>query len=47
MGNEYFIFYAEGNVVCIVILLIMLINDWLNNNLQEKQIWFEVFNEPQ
>lgn len=40
MGIDYFISYATGNVVCIVILLIMIINDKLHNTMQEKQIWF-------
>ena len=40
MGNDYFIGYAEGNIVSILILLIILGNDWLHNTKQEKQIWF-------
>ena len=40
MGNDYFIGYAEGNIVSILILLIILSNDWLHNTKQEKQIWF-------
>ena len=40
MGNDYFLFYAEGNIVCIFILLIILINDLVNNTKQEKQIRF-------
>ena len=40
MGNDYFLFYAEGNIVCILILLIILINDLVNNTKQEKQIRF-------
>lgn len=40
MGNDYFIFYSEGNIVCIIILIIILVNDRINNSLQEKQVWF-------
>ena len=40
MGNDYFLFYAEGNIVCILILLIILVNDLVNNTKQEKQIRF-------
>ncbi len=40
MGNDYFLFYAEGNIVCILILLIILINDLVNNTKQEKQLRF-------
>lgn len=40
MGWDYFIFYAGASIFCIVILLIMLINDRIYNTQQEKQIWF-------
>lgn len=40
MGKDYFFYYAEGNFICIMILLIILANDWVNNTKQEKQIWF-------
>lgn len=40
MGIDYFVFYAEGNIICIMILLIILINDRLHNTMQEKQICF-------
>ena len=40
MGNEYFLYYAEGNIVCIVILALILINDRMFGIQQEKQIWF-------
>ena len=40
MGSDYFVFYVEANVVCIVILSIMLINDRIHSMQQEKQIWF-------
>ena len=37
---DTFFFYAEANIVCITILVILLINDRLYNTRQEKQIWF-------
>ena len=40
MGLDYFIFYLEASIVCIIILLIMLINDKIYGTKQEKQIWF-------
>lgn len=40
MQLDYFFFYTEANIVCIVILAIMLINDRLHSTRQEKQIWF-------
>ncbi len=40
MHGDYFFFYAEANIVCIVILLILLVNDRLHNTRQEKQIRF-------
>ena len=40
MQGDYFFFYTEANVVCILILLILLINDRLHNTRQEKQIRF-------
>ena len=40
MGLEYFFFYMQANIVCIVILAILLINDKLHSAQQEKQIWF-------
>ena len=40
MGLDYFIFYTEANIVCILILAIMLINDRIHSTQQEKQIWF-------
>lgn len=40
MGFDYFIFYTEANLVCIVILLMLLINDRLYSTQQEKQICF-------
>lgn len=40
MELDYFFFYTEANIVCILILSIMLINDKLHSTAQEKQIWF-------
>ena len=40
MTLDYFFFYMESNIVCIVILAILLINDKLHSSQQEKQIWF-------
>ena len=40
MGFDYFIFYTEASLVCVVILSIILINDRVYNTKQEKQIWF-------
>ncbi len=40
MGFDYFVFYTEASVVCIIILLIILITDRVYSTKQEKQIWF-------
>ena len=40
MGREYFMFYMEANIVCILILALLLFNDKLHSTRQEKQIWF-------
>lgn len=40
MKLDYFFFYTEANIVCIVILAILLINDRFHSTKQEKQIWF-------
>lgn len=40
MGLDYFIFYAEASMVCILILLMILINDRIYSTQQEKQVWF-------
>ncbi len=40
MGFDYFVFYTEASFVCIVILIMILINDKLHGTLQEKQLWF-------
>ena len=41
MGFEYFIFYSEASVICILILLLILFNDKLNGTKQEKQLCFD------
>ena len=41
MGFDYFVFYTEASVICIMILLMILITDRVYNTKQEKQIWFE------
>lgn len=40
MKLDYFFFYTEANIVCILILSVMLINDRMHSTRQEKQIWF-------
>ena len=40
MGFDYFIFYTEASVICVLILTMILINDKLHGTLQEKQLWF-------
>ena len=40
MTLDYFFFYMESNIVCIVVLAILLINNKLHTTQQEKQIWF-------
>ena len=40
MGFDYFVFYTEASVICVVILLIILITDSIYNTMQEKQLWF-------
>lgn len=40
MGFDYFVFYTEASVVCIIILLMILITDRVYSTKQEKQIWF-------
>ena len=41
MGFDYFVFYTEASIICIIILLMILITDRIYNTKQEKQIWFE------
>ncbi len=40
MGFDYFVFYTEASLICVIILLMILITDRIYNNKQEKQIWF-------
>ena len=40
MKLDYFFFYTEANIICILILSIMLMNDKRHSTAQEKQIWF-------
>lgn len=40
MGFDYFVFYTEASLVCVVILSIILINNRMYHTKQEKQIWF-------
>lgn len=40
MNTDYVIFYAEGSLVCIFILAMLLIHDVLHSTKQEKQIRF-------
>ncbi len=40
MTADYYLYYAEANIVCILILSVMLINDRINSTRQETQIWF-------
>ena len=41
MGLDYFIFYAEANIVCILIFILFLFHDRIYGTRQEKQIWFD------
>ena len=40
MQVGYYFFYAEANIVCIIIFLFLLINDRIHSTQQEKQLWF-------
>ncbi len=40
MGYDYFVFYTEASVVCVVILSMILITDRMYHTKQEKQVWF-------
>ena len=40
MGYDYFVFYTEASVVCVVILSMILITDRMYHTRQEKQVWF-------
>lgn len=39
--SDYFIYYTESNVVCIIIFAIMLLHDMFNVDRQEKQIKYD------
>ena len=39
--SDYFIFYAEANVVCVIIFGIMLARDVISLDRQEKQIKYD------
>ena len=41
MAPGYLFFYAEANIICIVIFVILLLHDRHYNTRQEKQIWFD------
>ena len=41
MDGNYFLFYAEANIFCILIFGILLLNDHFSVNKQEKQIVFD------
>ncbi len=41
MGFDYFIFYTEASLVCVIILLIILFTDRMNDTKQEKELWFD------
>lgn len=40
MGFDYFVFYTEASLVCVIILAMILITDRMFHTKQEKQIWF-------
>lgn len=40
MGFDYFVFYTEASLFCIVILLMLLINDRIYSTQQERQVCF-------
>ena len=40
MGFDYFVFYTEASIICVIILLMILITDRIYHTKQEKQIWF-------
>ncbi len=41
MTVDYFFFYTEANIVCILIFCILLLHDRRYSTRQEKQIWFD------
>ena len=40
MGSEFFLFYTEANIVCILLFGLLLLNDYISMNKQVKQIVF-------
>ena len=40
MGFDYFVFYTEASLICVIILSTILITDRMYNTKQEKQVWF-------
>lgn len=40
MASDYFLIYAEGNIVCIIIFVLLLFHNQRYNTRQEKEIWF-------
>ena len=40
MGFDYFVFYTEASLICVIILATILITDRMYNTKQEKQVWF-------
>ncbi|MBQ7587728.1 MAG: GGDEF domain-containing protein [Lachnospiraceae bacterium] len=40
MGFDYFVFYTEANLICVIILSTILLTDRMYNTKQEKQVWF-------
>ena len=41
MSSEFFLFYAEANIVCIIIFLYLVFRDLVSHNRTEKQIKFD------
>jgi hypothetical protein len=39
--KQYFLYYTEANIMCLVIFGVMLVHDLLNASRQEKQIKFD------
>lgn len=40
MASDYFLIYAEGNIVCIIIFVLLLFHNQRYNTRQEKELWF-------
>ena len=41
MSRDYLFFYFEATIFCVVIFVIMLLNDYRNGNRQEKQVYLD------